>query len=195
MATHSDPFPPPAWPTHARDGRIDWWTCLDRGDLRPFKTALSAQPAVVDAPFDGSDRTALMSAVGSTPELVCLLLQAGADPNRRDAEARPVWDFAPTWGPGATEIWKALLEAGLDVHASAPDGATPLLRVCSGYTDPATERPWIASRVAIVDLILAAGGDPNAADRYGTTPMQAARRGNNGYLLGRLRRAGAVERD
>jgi uncharacterized protein len=42
-----------------------------------------------------------------------------------------------------------------------------------------------------VDVLLAHGADPNAADGHGTTPLQAAVAGNQQAIAASLRRAGA----
>jgi ankyrin repeat protein len=42
-----------------------------------------------------------------------------------------------------------------------------------------------------VDMLLAHGADPNAADGHGTTPLQAAVAGNQQAIVAALRRAGA----
>ena len=63
---------------------------------------------------------------------------------------------------GAGEAVAALADAGADLNATDPDGATPLvLAVINGH-----------ARVAV--LLLARGADPNIADRTGMTPLYAA---------------------
>ena len=63
---------------------------------------------------------------------------------------------------GAGEAVAALADAGADLNATDPDGATPLaLAVINGH-----------ARVAA--LLLARGADPNIADRTGMTPLYAA---------------------
>ncbi len=42
-----------------------------------------------------------------------------------------------------------------------------------------------------VDMLLASGADPNAADGRGTTPLQAAIAGNQPAIVAALQRAGA----
>jgi hypothetical protein len=82
----------------------------------------------VDVPVDDSGRTMLMEVLayaGGEPwlEIVTLLIGAGADVNRCDLGGRPVWDFAPTSGPSCVEIWRALIQASLDVNARGEKGS------------------------------------------------------------------------
>ena len=105
------------WPSHGKRGRHDWWTYLERGYLDPFREVLRETPDVVDSEVDDNGRTMLMYAVGSSLEIADLLIKAGADVNRRDSSGRSVWDFCPTWGPTSVEIWRALIQAGLDVNS------------------------------------------------------------------------------
>lgn len=145
------------WPSHGPRGRHDWWTYLERGYADPFRDVLRKMPDVVDAPFDDSGRTMLMYAVSSSIEIVNILIRAGADVNRRDSCGRPVWDFAPTSGPSCVEIWRTLIQAGLNLSSRGTKNETPLIRVCGVYIDPAA---W-PGNVEVVKTLLKAGADPN----------------------------------
>ncbi len=180
-----------SWPSHGRSGRHDWWTYLERGYLEPFRDVLRETPAVVDASVDGDGRTMLMYAVGSSSALVDMLIAAGADVNRRDSHGRPVWDFVPSPAPQWVDVWRLLIAAGLDVNARGPRKETSLISVCAVYFHPATDRAHRQSRVSIVQLLLRAGAEVNAADEYGVTPLQAAAGSGNTDLAKLLLDAGA----
>jgi ankyrin repeat protein len=183
------------WPTHgSHGGRHDWATYLERGYVTPFREAVRELDDV-DTPVDDTGRSMLMYAVSAgvvgSVEIAGILIAAKADVNRRDASGRPVWDFAPTWGLGSVEIWSALLRAGLDVKARGAKNETPLLSVCAGYVSPATNQAFRESRRAIVQLLLDAGAEIDAADQYGDTPLQAAAAAGNIEVVKLLVKAGA----
>lgn len=184
------------WPSHGPRGRRDWGTYLERGYSGPFRDVLREMPDVVDAPVDDSGRTMLMEVLafaGGKPwlEIVTLLIKAGADVNRRDSSGRSVWGFAPTWGPFSVEIWRALIQAGLDVNSRGTKNETPLIMVCSGYVDPATNHSYIQSRCAIVQLLLDAGAEVNVVDQYNDSPLRAAASAGNSEVVKILQKAGS----
>ena len=183
---------PVSWPSHGPRGRHDWWTYLERGDLDPFRDVLRQTPDVVDAPVDDSERTMLMVAVERNAALVEMLIQAGADVNRRDAHGRPVWDFVPTSGPQWVAVWRLLIEAGLDVQSRAPNNVTPLVAVAAAYLDPATDRAHVESRAALVRLQLDAGADVNAMDDAHVSALQAAAAVGDGQVVALLLEAHAT---
>lgn len=185
------PGPKKVWPSHGSSGRHDWWTYLERGYAGPFRDVLRETPEVVDAPVDDAGRTMLMYAVGGGVEIVDILVKAGADVNRRDAGGRAVWDFAPTWGSASVEIWRTLVQAGLDVHSRGAQDETPLISVCSGYVAPATQRSFIVSRCGIVRLLLGAGAKADVVDRSNRSPLSAAAAAGNGDVVEMLLKAKA----
>jgi len=68
-----------------------------------------------DAAWDVNGRTALYIAAGDWPEIVRVLLEAGADPNGgRSEEGSPLFDAAYK---GQMESASLLVAAGADVHA------------------------------------------------------------------------------
>lgn len=110
-----------AWPLRAQGGLIDWWTAVERCNLEPFRTALQADPARVDATFeapgldpnapapDGAYALHRICAgycdPATTPErrasrraIVEALLRAGADPARRDAFGETPYELAQQAG-------------------------------------------------------------------------------------------------
>ena len=78
-----------------------------------------------------------------------------------------------------TQSVRALLEAGVDVDARRPDGATAL--------------QWAAhwNDLQMADLLLQAGADVNAANNLGVTPLALACENASLAMVQRLLRAGA----
>ena len=103
--------------------------------------------------------------------LVTTFLQAGADPNARDAtgaaplhEATWSWLRRPDELRGRQQLVAALLESGADPNARDDKADTPLHHLARiGFDDAPT-----------ATLLLAAGGDPNARNQEGETPLRLA---------------------
>ncbi len=102
------------------------------------------------------------AAVGGHHDIVRLLLEYGADPDRRSGgleEGLPLcaaacWDHA--------ETVQALLDGGADPDAAEEGGWTALLwAAASGHLD-------------VADILLDAGADPGRADDDGDTPLTLA---------------------
>ena len=163
----------------ARAGRADAVEILLRRGAR------------VDAAEARTGTTALMwAALDDRPEAIRVLARAGADVNARaaltafphtppgvigDALEPGVSYVGQTVLPkggwtalmyaarqGATQAVSALADAGADLDATDPDGATALaLAVINGHAPVAA-------------LLLSGGASPNIADRAGMTPLYAA---------------------
>ena len=132
----------------------------------------------------GSGWTPLHRAAWGSGHLavVEVLVAAGAD-----VMARGVWDgWTPLHLARSPAVIEVLLQAGADVAARDADGKTPLHNVadlccrdCAGVCfRRAVDRRFgdndlreIGSRIDSLRALLAAGGDPNARDGLGWTPL------------------------
>lgn len=89
------------------------------------------------------------------PEVVRLLLEAGADPNDCDG-----FGMFPLMHSRHVQITRMLLEAGADIHAVEPQGRTAL---------------FFSPRADIVKLLLEKGANPYVKEQDGATPLMYAR--------------------
>jgi cytohesin len=137
----------------------------------------------VDVPVQSLEQHS--SEWGSTPlhvaaaagrlEMVGLLLDRGADPNR--ANARGVTPLHRA--VGHADVVNLLVARGADVNARDESGRTPL-HWLARYPDPDSTR-----------LLISAGADVNAADHDGETPLHRAAMWGHGAMIETLLAAGA----
>ncbi|KAL6695051.1 hypothetical protein J3F84DRAFT_399908 [Trichoderma pleuroticola] len=117
--------------------------------------------------------------------IVKLLLAAGADPNLgNDHGDTSLPDLGDQLGLTPLEC-ALLLAAGADVNLRRKTpfvrthGVTPLLQAANiGYTE-------------VVEILLAAGADPDLGDKYGTTPLSIAQRRGHEEVVKLLSSKGA----
>lgn len=133
--------------------------------------ALLAQGADPNPPYEGySGYTPLMFAAGNgDPQMTRLLIEAGAETERRDHNG----ERALQWAAGQSflnpfrdnaECARLLLQAGSPVDSGADRyGSSPLIDVNRYGSD-----------AAMVRHLLAAGADPNRADQSGETALYGA---------------------
>ena len=156
---------------------------VQRGDARAVRALLTQHAELrgsVNAPIFAFDSPALVFAAGQHPELVDVLLEHGADPNRRS----DWWagGFHPLYGASG-ETAERLLAAGAvpDACAAAHLDRADLLAAMLAE-DPAraherggdgqTPLHFARSR-EVADLLLAAGADIDARDvDHRATPAQ-----------------------
>ena len=194
----------------ARDQKLI--AASERGDVTEVK-ALLAQGADVRTQ-DARGRTALMAATHANQvETAALLIGAGADVNARGnikdtpylyagaegrldilrltlaagADLKSTNRFGgtaliPAAEKGHVENVRELLKTKIDVNHVNDLGWTALLEVCLRQRGPA--------HAEITRLLLAAGANPNLADKDGVTPLAHAERNGNLEIAKLLKAAG-----
>lgn len=145
------------------------------GDLAQARMLLQrGAPADTPNPASGGSTPLMVAAASRRPDLVALLLAAGARARASDASGQTALLFAmaqPVAGAAdraaALEVMRELVEAGAAVDAplaaggKVPTGVTPL-RIATAFD------------LAFVRFLLEHGADPNAMDSQGVTPLMSA---------------------
>ena len=122
-----------------------------------------------------------LAASSGTPEMLAILLAAGADPNRKgNAELSPLWLAAKGGDADAEKKVKLLLKAGAKVAAEGGK-ASPLHAAISDGEEAAR----------VLALLLAAGGPVDPKDEKGRTPLHHAAADKNLDAVRMLLSAGA----
>jgi ankyrin repeat protein len=148
------------------------------GDAGSALEALARGAPINGAPGDQKHWRPLLLAVDrEQSQLVQLLLEHHADPNRRSRLGEPVLTLAIR--TGHREIVRQLLSAGGATSARSKSSYTPLMEAARlGLT-------------RIVEDLLKAGANPKATLADETSAADIARRFRFGKLAARLRRVGA----
>ena len=137
-------------PAEARDTWLELEIAIREGDPEAVK-GLTAGGFDLDGfdPLDLWEQTPVLLAVKyRQPEILALLLEAGADPDRQDASGKSPLVMGVKGG--ALPIVRMLLERGANPDAGDSDDKTPLFWAIVGE-DP-----------GMVETLLRAGADPNA---------------------------------
>ncbi|MFC9705365.1 ankyrin repeat domain-containing protein [Streptomyces sp. NPDC056943] len=171
-----------------------------RGDAGEVRAALDAG-ARVEARDEELRSPLLLAALGNHVEAAHVLVAAGADPNAQDRRHDSAW--LVTGVTGSVAMMRALLPAGPDTALRNRFGGVSLipaserghvayvravLRETDIDVDHVNDLGWTALLEAVilgdggrphqevVELLLAAGADPELADADGVTPLRHARR-------------------
>jgi uncharacterized protein len=134
--------------------------------------------AIAAATVSAAPETVLDAVSRADLETVRQLLKSGADVNAARPDGISALHLAA--GAGDVEIARVLITAGANVGASTTLlGSKPLHMAAEN------------GHAAVVDLLLARGADPNAADRLGTTPLMLATRSGDAKSVTALLDGGA----
>ncbi len=119
----------------------------------------------------------------------------GISASPRQSVAPAASSAAPTAPPAR------LADSAAEVRRAAEIGAVPELQTLLGQQGDIDARDesgrtalmlaTLSGQARAVDMLLAHGADPNAADAQGLTPLQAAIAGDRPAIAAALRRAGA----
>jgi hypothetical protein len=122
----------------------------------------------------------------SPPQSTAPTAQSAASPRQSVAPAAPPARLADSAAEvrraaeiGAVPELQTLLDRQGDIDARDDSGRTALMLAT------------LSGQARTVDMLLAHGADPNAADAQGVTPLQAAIAGDRPAIAAALRRAGA----
>lgn len=185
-----------------------WTDAALKGDLARLR-ALLADPS---ATKELVSEALTYAVIGRKPEAAALLLEHGADPNRRGGYGQTPLFFAATAGLALVEL---LLECGADVNVRADAGTDVLLHYLSQVGPGGslgTGRVELAKRLLdagldirggphvlaacrtavpeLLELVLAAGADPNATNRDGNALFAAMYLPKKPEILAALVRGG-----
>ena len=196
-------------------------TVLEHALRSPADRVIEVVRRLLDLGADGSVPGLLWEAArGDNPELIAILLAAGADVN--DPGQSPLHGAAYSGGPAviaalvaagadvnakdhraqtplyrAIEVKKpanvaALIEAGADVRAFIQDGDTPLHMVAKWPPELFSRRddPPEPDTLMVIALA-AAGADVNARNDHGETPLHVALRNRHQPVVDKLLALGA----
>lgn len=121
--------------------------------IEDVKTCLLTRDAAEASHYDETPLHAAVSFLPE-PEVIALLIAAGADVNAGDAGFQTPLHYAAK--SSKLEMVRVLLSNGADVDALNDFGETPLHYAAAYATDP-----------AVIELFLDAGADPSLIDHYG----------------------------
>lgn len=127
-----------------------------------------------------NDATALMVAAAmGHPEIIALLLTAGADIHAVDSHGRTALHAAAQFGfehsdsLRARRLFDALLSRGAEINQADREGKTPLLLLLGAQLRPGSSDCDATHIGALVPLLLDAGAKVEHADQRGVTALHA----------------------
>lgn len=155
----------------------------ENGELEIVKLLLQYQ-APVDTIIDSIRCTALsMAVVRDHPDVVRVLLDAGASPNGINTKNSKKVDYLvyPLHWPRSVQVVDMLVEAGAEVNAFNDRRQTALMDAAEKQDDYAPE---------VVSALLKHGADPRHFDDKGLTPLSKAERADSVRLIAQAMKAG-----
>ena len=136
------------------------------GNTQGLRAALAQDQEFVNRPLDDDGETPLMKAAEKTwaPEIIQVLLAAGANVNAQDHDGETPLMYAMDSDDANIDIVKALLNAGASVNARDRKGRTPLMHALKEHARP-----------EVINSLLDAGADVNIRDNKGRSALDYAR--------------------
>jgi len=158
----------------AAGARIEIFEAAALGDARRARELLQHDPGLANAfAVDGFQPLGLASFFRQ-PELVSLLLDAGAEVNSASRNSQRVMPLHSSVASHSLDITRVLLEHGADVNAVQQGGYTPLLEAAH------------AGELEILELLLQYGADPLARGEAGQTALDLAGQKGHSDIVARL---------
>ena len=140
----------------------DFAKLCEKGTAKEIRAALKkgANPnAMAEGTESAAVGTALMwaAAANENPEVISILLEAGADLNAKDEDGRTALMWAAENTP---EVVSVLLRAGADINVRDNYGSTVLIRAAQNCENP-----------DVITVLVEAGADVNAKNNDGDTAL------------------------
>jgi ankyrin repeat protein len=158
----------------AAGARVEIFEAAALGDAKRARELLQQDPGLANAfAVDGFQPLGLASFFRQ-PELVSLLLDAGAEVNSASRNSQRVMPLHSSVASHSLDITRALLEHGADVNAMQQDRYTPLLEAAR------------AGELEILELLLQYGADPLARGEDGQAALDLARQAGHSDIVARL---------
>lgn len=152
------------------------FSCAMHADYPGLERALR-EGAVVDGPWTNGITALVVAAGEGDLRTVSVLLDHGADVNVAMPTGNSVLGAA-AYGACDPQTIRTLLNAGADANGSFR--SRPLVGAA------------LDENAEVMQILLAAGADPNLTDEAGVTPLQAATAAGRHDLIALLRGAGAT---
>jgi len=139
---------------------------VKKGDRETVEWMLAADPALVGAKDDAGVSAVLLAHYYGKDDVAKVLIEHGADVTMASKPAgfTPLHSaVADDAGEATKDLVRMLLDAGADPNARSATDGTPV------HTAAFT------GNIPVLQMLLAYGGDPAAADKKGLTPLDVAR--------------------